>query len=85
MHCLISGSIGREYRAVLFLTCAHSKSCTVSRALFENVKNQNASKFIKWLKVSEVIRFDQNIWYQFVGECIRRMSMPIWWSQSDQT
>ncbi len=50
-------------------------------ALFDNVKNRNASKFI-----IENVRMSvgQYISYQLVAKCISCTSMPIWWSQSDQ-
>ena len=56
----------------------------VLRASFENVKSQNASKFIKWLKMPEMIRFDQHMWYQLVAKCISCTSLTIWWSQSKE-
>ena len=46
----------------------------VSRA-FENVKYQNASKCIKWLKMSDMMRFDQHIWYRLVAKCIPRVRL----------
>ena len=55
----------------------------VLRASFENVKNQNASKFI-WLKMSEAMTFDQHIWYQLVANCIPCTSITTEWPNLDR-
>ncbi len=43
---------------------------TAPRDKDENVKNNNASNFIKCFTIPIIVIFDWRVWYQFVGKCI---------------
>ena len=48
-----------------------------------NVKNNNASNFMKWFKISLIMRIDWGVRYQFVGKCIPHTTMTVLLPQSE--
>ncbi len=57
---------------------------TAPRDRDRNVKNKNASNFIKRFQISLKMTFRWHVWYQFEGNRILHITMPILLLQSDQ-
>ena len=57
---------------------------TIQRDRDRNVKNNNASNFIKCFKISLIMRFDWHGWYVFVGKWIPHATKTNLLPQSEQ-